>query len=114
MRTIYVMLLVALLAITATAADVSGAWKGTLETPMGTMNLVLTLKTDGPTPSGTMNFMDNDSKLEKLVINDNKISFEINMEFGTMAYAGTIDGDTMNLKLNVMGNENPVVLKRAK
>jgi hypothetical protein len=107
------MLLLALLAISALAADVSGAWKGSMETPMGKMDLALTLKTDGPSPSGTMSFMGNDSKLEKLVINGNKISFEINMDFGSMGYAGTIDGDTMNLKLNVMGDEVPVVLKHS-
>ncbi len=114
MRKIYVLLLIALLAASAMAADVAGAWKGTLDTPMGAMEMALTLKTDGPAPSGTLNFMNNDSKLEKLVVDGNKISFEINMDFGTMAYAGTFDGDTMNLKLNAMGNEIPVVLKRAK
>ena len=31
-----------------------------------------------------------------------------------MAYAGTIDGDTMNLKINVMGDSVPVVLKHSK
>ena len=68
-------LLLALFAISALAADVSGAWKGSMETPMGKMDLALTLKTDGPSPSGTMNFMGNDSKLEKLVIDGSKISF---------------------------------------
>jgi hypothetical protein len=107
-------LLLALFAISALAADVSGAWKGAMETPMGKMDLALTLKTDGSSPSGTMNFMGSDSKLEKLVIDGSKISFELNMEFGTMAYAGTIDGDTMNLKMNVMGDSVPVVLKHSK
>jgi hypothetical protein len=106
-------LLLALLAISALAADVAGAWKGSMETPMGKMDLALTLKTDGPAPSGTMNFMGNDSAVQKLVIDGNKISFELAMDFGTMAYSGTIDGDTMNLKMNVMGDSVPVVLKHS-
>jgi hypothetical protein len=113
MRTILIPLLLALLAIGALAADVSGAWKGSMETPMGKMDLALTLKADGPSPSGTMNFMGNDSKVEKLVIDGSKISFELNMEFGTMVYAGTIEGNTMNLKMKVMSDEVPVVLKRS-
>jgi hypothetical protein len=36
------------------------------------------------------------------------------MEFGPMAYAGTVSGDEMKLSISVMGNETFVVLKRAK
>jgi hypothetical protein len=113
MRKIFILVLLALLAISALAADVSGAWKGSMETPMGKMDLALTLKTSGPSLSGTMNFMGNDSKVEKLVIDGNKISFEINMDFGVMVYAGAIEGDTMNLRMKTMGDDIPVVLKHS-
>jgi hypothetical protein len=108
------LLLLIVVALAAFAADVAGSWKGTLDTPMGAMELALNAKVDGATLTGTMNFMNNDLKIEKGKIEGDKISFEINPEFGTMAYAGTVSGDEMKLTLSVMGNEVPLVLKRAK
>jgi hypothetical protein len=103
-----------LTALAAFAADVNGTWKGTMETPGGAMDISASLKADGNVLNGTMNFMGNDVKIEKGKIDGDKVSFEINMEFGPMAYAGTVSGDEMKLSISVMGNETFVVLKRAK
>lgn len=110
-RTVILLMLTALAAF---AADVNGTWKGTMETPGGPMDISASLKADGNVLNGTMNFMGNDVKIEKGKIDGNKVSFEINLEFGPMAYAGTVSGDEMKLSISVMGNETPVVLKRAK
>jgi hypothetical protein len=108
------LLLSIVLALAAFAADVTGAWKGTLETPMGAMELTLNAKAEGAALTGTLSFMGNDLKLEKGKIDSDKVSFEVNPEFGTMAYSGTVSGDEMKLTLSVMGNQVPLVLKRAK
>ena len=55
-----------------------------------------------------------DVKIEKGKIDGDKVSFEINMEFGPMAYAGTVSGDEMKLSISVNGDATPVVLKRVK
>jgi len=81
---------------------------------MGSMPLVLTVKADGNVLGGTINFMDGDTKIDKGKLDGDKVSFEVNMQFGTMAYAGTVSGDEMKLSLDVMGNQTPLVLKRAK
>jgi hypothetical protein len=103
-----------LAAMTAFAADVTGAWKGSLETPMGTMELRINIKAEGAVLTGTMKFMENDLKIEKGKLDGNKVSFEINPEFGTMAYSGTVTGDEMKLNLTVMDSQVPVVMTRVK
>jgi hypothetical protein len=100
--------------VAAFAADVTGSWKGTMDTPMGAMDLTATLKADGNAVSGTLNFMGNDQKIEKGKLDGDKISFEINMEFGTMAYSGTVTDDELKLTVAVADNQVPLVLKRVK
>jgi hypothetical protein len=111
LKSLVVLLLVA---ASAFAADVAGAWQGSLETPMGSMEIGANLKVDGSALAGTLNFMGNDTAIEKGKIDGDKISFEVSMQFGTMAYAGTISGDELKLTLSVMGNEVPLTLKRVK
>ena len=112
MRKVFVLFLMAVMALVA--ADVSGAWKGTLETPMGAMELTANLKVDGGAVTGTINFMDNPLKIENGKLDGDKISFTVNPEFGTMTYKGTVSGDEMKLTLTVMDNDVPLTLKRAK
>ena len=110
-RTVILLMLTALAAF---AADVNGVWKGSMETPMGAVEISANLKADGNALNGTLNFMGNDTKIEKGKIDGDKVSFELNMEFGTMAYAGTVSGDELKLTITVMDNQSTVVLKRAK
>lgn len=112
-KSLLLVLLLALFVMAAFAADLAGSWKGTLETPMGNQEMALTLKMDGANVTGSMLFFGNDTKLENVKLNGEKISFDVKADFGTMAYAGTVQGDTMNLTLSVVGMEVPVVLKRA-
>ncbi len=110
-----ILILAALTVLTVFAADVTGAWKGTAETPMGAMEIAATFKADGSTVTGTMSIMGNDQKIDKGKLDGDKISFELNMEFGTLEYKGTVAGDEMKLNVNVGGNEAPpLVLKRVK
>jgi hypothetical protein len=110
MRRIVILLMLTVLA--AFAADVNGAWKGSMETPMGAMDISANFKADGNALNGTLNFMGNDVKIEKGKIDGDKVSFEINMDFGTMTYTGTVSGDELKLSVSVNGNESPLVLKR--
>jgi hypothetical protein len=107
-----ILILFALTALSAFAADVAGAWKGTMNTPMGNVEIAADLKADGSTLTGTLNFMGNDQKIEKGKVDAEKVSFEINMEFGTMQYKGSVDGDELKLTVTVQDHEDPLVLKR--
>jgi hypothetical protein len=101
MKTFSVVVLILMSALMAYAADATGTWKGTAETPMGPMETTIVLKADGTTLNGSVKTDMFESKIEKGVINGDKVSFVINMDFGTLTYEGTVAGD--DLKLNVTG-----------
>ena len=107
-------ILILFAALAAFAADVAGTWKGSMETPMGTTETSATLKVDGKTVTGTMNFMGSDQKIQNGKLDGDKISFEVPTEMVTIAYKGTVSGDEMKLTMAVMDQEMPLVLKRVK
>ncbi len=88
MRTKWSMLPLAILAlaVAASAADISGTWKGTAQTPLGTTERTFNFKVDGNKLTG-----DTSSDLfGKSTVDD-----------------GKIDGDTVTftVTINVQGNE---------
>jgi hypothetical protein len=112
MQRIVILLLLA--AISAFGADVTGAWKGSMETPGGAMEIAANLKAEGSSVTGTVNAMGTDEKIQKGKLDGEKISFEIVSEMGTVVYAGTLAGDEMKLVISVMDQQMPLVLKRVK
>jgi hypothetical protein len=84
------------------AADVTGKWKGPME---GTgADVVLDLKTDGGSVTGTMS--DSEGKprpIAKGSLDGDKISLTVASEYQgnpiTLLVTGTVSGDTMNLKI---------------
>ena len=99
-----VLLLLALLtsAASALAADVTGKWKGPME---GTgADVVLDLKTDGGSVTGTMS--DSEGKprpITKGSLDGDKIALTVASEYQgnpiTLLVTGTVSGETMNLKI---------------
>jgi hypothetical protein len=103
LRTIAISVLLSLAPISsALAADVTGKWKGPME---GTgADVVLDLKTDGATITGTMS--DSEGKprpITKGSLDGDKISLTVASEYQgnpiTLLVTGTVSGDTMNLKI---------------
>jgi hypothetical protein len=95
------------------AADVSGTWKGTMDTPMGAMENTIILKVDGSNLNGTVKTDFFESKIENAKIDGNNISFEITLDFGKLVYAGALQAD--QLKFDVTGpdgNKTPLICKR--
>ncbi len=96
--------LLALCAAMAFAADVTGSWKGSFETPMGTMENTFVLKADGSTVTGTIQGgPGGELKIDDGKIEGDKISFSATMEFGTIKYSGTVTGDEMKLEMSFGG-----------
>jgi hypothetical protein len=115
MRITLVLVLAMLLVPTVIAADVSGTWKGTMETPMGSMENLITFKLEGSNLTGMLKTDFFESKIENIKLDGANISFEINLEFGKLAYAGTVESEQM--KLNVTGpdgNKMPLNLAKQK
>jgi hypothetical protein len=109
--------LAAILAIAASAADISGNWKGTAEGPNGAIERTFTFKQDGTKLTGetTSEF------LGKSVLNDGKVegdevSFSITANFNgnemKLAYKGKISGDEIKLTSDFGGQSINWTLKK--
>ena len=99
MRTLFVLGILAVMAIAAPAADVTGTWTGTFTTPSGdggeregTAHLVL--KQDGVTLTGTAGpGPEEQMPLNKGKIENGRITFELSHGDGSMKFTLTVEGD---------------------
>ena len=109
--------LAAICAIAASAADITGNWKGTAEGPNGAIERTFVFKQDGTKLTGetTSEF------LGKSVINEGKvegddISFSITANFNgnemKLAYKGKISGDEIKLTSDFSGQSINWTLKK--
>ena len=117
MKTLLV--LIALSAMAASAADINGKWKGTAEGPNGPLERTFTFKVDGAKLTGeTESGMMGKSALTDGKIEGANISFTItgNIEGNEMklSYKGTVSGDTIKLSVEFGGGGQAVeyTLKR--
>ena len=102
------LILLAAFALVATAADVSGTWKGTMETPMGAMDNTLVLKADGAKLTGSLQGgPGGDMKIDEGKIDGDKVSFSVSMEFGKLVYSGTFTADDLKLKISFGAGGGP-------
>lgn len=114
-------LLIALIlafAATALAADVSGTWKGSAETPMGTVNRTFVFHVDGKKLSGeTTSNVFGKSTIEDGAIDGNNLSFTITATYQgnemKAKYTGTVNGDEMKLHVDTGNGSVDYVVKRA-
>ncbi|WP_321470466.1 hypothetical protein [uncultured Paludibaculum sp.] len=100
----------ALSALAAFAADVSGNWKATAEGPNGAMERTFSFKVDGDKLTGeTVSSMMGKSVIENGKVQGDEISFTINIKFQDnemkMNYKGKLTGDTMKLTAERAGGE---------
>jgi autotransporter translocation and assembly factor TamB len=105
----HILLSIALLTLgtlTASAADVSGTWKGTAQTPNGPVERTFNFKVDGNKLTGdTTSEMFGKSVIEDGKVDGDNISFTITIDFqgneGKVNYNGKVDGDTINFKVEI-------------
>jgi hypothetical protein len=98
MRRLLFLMLV--LAMAAFAADVTGTWKGSMETPMGTMENTFVLKADGANLSGVIQSQMGELKIEKGKVDGDKITFSASLDMGTLNYSGVVKGDEIKLTIS--------------
>lgn len=94
----WLLLLTAIFAATASAADIAGTWKGTVDTPNGTTERTFVFKVDGNKLTGeTSSQMLGKSVIENGKIEGDKLSFTITAKFQdqeiTLNYTGVVSGD---------------------
>ncbi len=112
-----ILTMAALLVVAASAADISGNWKGTAEGPNGAIERSFVFKQDGTKLTGETT----SEYLGKSVINDGKvegddISFTITANFNgeerKLAYKGKISGDEIKLSSDFGGQSINWTLKK--
>jgi hypothetical protein len=114
MRLCLIVAIVAMMTLTLTAADVAGTWKGTMETQMGSVETIITIQA-GEALAGNVKMANFEGKIEKAKLEGDKISFEVNIEPGTVSFAGTVSGDEMKLNVTgTTGNKMTLIAKRQK
>jgi hypothetical protein len=115
----WLLCLMAVFAFTASAADISGNWKGTAETPNGTVERTFVFKVDGHKLTGETN----SSRFGKSTIEDGKVdgddvSFSLTVNVGgtegKVVYKGKVDGDTIKftVELQALGQTLEMTAKR--
>ncbi|MFN7937330.1 MAG: hypothetical protein U0R19_28650 [Bryobacteraceae bacterium] len=115
MRRMLVML--ALLASSVLAADVSGTWKGTVETPNGSAERTFVFKVDGDKLTGeTVSSMMGKSPIMNGKISGDKLSFKIQLKFDgndlEADYKGTVMGNEIQMKVEVAGQSLEYKVKK--
>lgn len=106
----WLMLLMMLFAFTAAAGDISGTWKGTADTPNGSIERTFVFKVDGNKVTGETS----SQMMGKSVIQDGKlegetVSFSIVVNFQgnelKLTYTGKISGNEIKFHVEGPGGE---------
>jgi hypothetical protein len=102
----YLLLLMALTALAASAADVNGTWKGTADTPNGPIERTFVFKAEGSKLTGeSTSSMFGKSAIEDGKIEGDNISFTITVNLGgneeKVHYKGTVADDEIKLKAEI-------------
>jgi hypothetical protein len=92
--------------VAALAADVSGAWAVTVDSPNGPLEVTLTLKQDGDKLTGTVSSQMGDAPITGTVKGDD-IEFTMSMDAGgqnmVIKYNAKVDGDKISGSLDFAG-----------
>jgi hypothetical protein len=103
---------VLVLATGASAADPTGTWKYTVNTPDGqNFEVTATLKLEKDKLTGTVKRGDMETKIEEGKFKDNEVSFQVTRERDgnkfIVKYKGKLEGDkiTGKISVNAMGQD---------
>jgi hypothetical protein len=98
-------LLLAGLALTAWAADLTGQWTATFDTQIGEQHYTYTFKVDGEKLTGTAKNDRGTTDITNGTIKGDEISFEESLDFNgqtiPIKYTGTVSGDSIKLHRKV-------------
>jgi len=105
------LLFVTLGAVSALAADLTGKWNATIQTPRGTQNLTFDFHVDGTTLTGKISTPRGDSDIQDGKIDGDTVTFNQVLSFNgnefKIAYNGKVDGDSIKFS-RTMGDRPAV------
>ena len=109
MRTL---ILLALCAICALAADVTGTWKGSIETPNGSREVTMHLKADGAKLTGTVSGRQGDVEIQDGKVDGDNVSFNFVRGEFKMEYKGKVSGDEIKFDISIGDRTVQMVAKK--
>lgn len=106
----YLLILFTLFALTASAADVAGTWKGTIDTPNGAMENTFVLKVDGDKLTGTVAMGQfGDAEISEGKLDGENVSFVVARSFNgndfKLTYKGKVKDNQMTLNVTIPGRD---------
>lgn len=112
-------LIVLMIGAVAYAADVDGAWAGTVSGPAGDFPVSFNFKANGATLTGTSMGPDGaDVAIKDGKIDGNTITFNVTFDFGGMpfmlSYKGVVSSDQIKMTGEAFGMPFEFTLKKAK
>jgi hypothetical protein len=114
----WILVLLALFSFTVSAADVTGTWKGSAETPNGTIERTFVFKQSGDKVTGetTSSFMGKSTIMDGKISGDD-LSFHITVQFQgnemKLSYKGKVSGNEIKFAVEGPGG-NPALEYTAK
>jgi hypothetical protein len=121
MKFLWTLTLMAVFSLAAIAADASGLWKASIETPNGTMETTFTLKVEGEKLTGTVGMGQmGDGAISEGKVDGDNVSFAVVREFNgnqfRIDYKGKVAGDEMKITGTVVGMDRTfeMTAKRSK
>ena len=114
MKLFLIIAIASLMSLGLNAADLAGTWKGSMETQMGKSEVTLLIK-PGTALTGNVDFGQFEGRIENGKLDADKVSFEVTIEHGKVAFVGTVAGNEMKLTVTgTRGDEYPLICKRQK
>ncbi len=99
----------------AFAADVTGKWQATAQSPDGQeMQLTFNFKQDGEKLTGSVESPMGETPISEGKVTGDTISFTVEMGDMKIVHKGTISGDEMKLKVEIGEQTMDMTAKRAK
>jgi hypothetical protein len=107
------LVLVALWAGAAPAADVSGKWRAEFTTPDGTARTnTFTFQQDGEKLTGTVAGTQDETPIQNGTVKGDQVSFEAERPFGRFTYKGKISGEEIQFQVSFSENNFNITAKR--
>jgi len=114
----WLLALFAVFAFTASAADVNGTWKASLETPNGTFETTFTFKVDGTKLTGKVASQMGESDITNGKIDGDNLSFDVVRNFQgnefKLTYNGKVSGNEIKLNFKFPGRDEPIEITAKK
>ncbi len=108
-------LVVLMIAFGLQAADFGGVWKGSMNTQAGAMEMTLALQPGAALAGVVQSSEFGEAPIKDAKVDGDKISFQISIAYGTVAFEGSATGDEMNFVVTgTQGDKYNLTCRRQK